>query len=113
MATENTHVPELDPVAAYQDAMRDDGVILDVREAEELAQHALSGALHIPLGELNLRVDEVPKDRNVYVLCHVGQRSAMATQFLRSLGHDRVWNIRGGIVAWRIAGLPSESARPD
>src|SRR5690348_6835845 len=79
--------------------------VLDVREASELAQARLDDAQHIPLGELAERVAEVPRDRPVYVLCHVGGRSAQATRFLTSQGVDAV-NIDGGIVAWYRAGLP-------
>jgi queuine tRNA-ribosyltransferase len=83
----------------------DDAYVLDVREASELAQARLDDAAHIPLGELADRVDEVPRDRPVYVLCHVGGRSAQATRFLTEQGLD-ARNIDGGIVAWYRAGLP-------
>lgn len=83
----------------------DGAYVLDVREASELAQARLDDATHIPLGELADRVDEVPRDRPVYVLCHVGGRSARATRFLADQGVD-ARNIEGGIVAWHGAGLP-------
>jgi rhodanese-related sulfurtransferase len=86
------------------------GFVIDVREKEELEQARIDGVKHIPLGELHLRVDEIPADSDVYMLCHVGQRSQMATDFLRQLGHRRVWNIRGGIIGWARAGLPLEIA---
>jgi rhodanese-related sulfurtransferase len=82
-----------------------DAVILDVREPGELEQARIEGTLDIPLGELVERVDEVPSDTTVYVLCHVGGRSAQAVQYLESRGVDAV-NIDGGIVAWHRAGLP-------
>ena len=80
-------------------------VILDVREPGELEQARIEGTLDIPLGELVERVDELPSDTTVYVLCHVGGRSAQAVQYLESRGVDAV-NIDGGIVAWHRAGLP-------
>lgn len=79
--------------------------ILDVREPDEVAQARVDGTQHIPLGELVERLDEVPRDRTVYVMCHVGGRSAQATQYLGAQGIDAV-NITGGIVAWYRAGLP-------
>jgi rhodanese-related sulfurtransferase len=82
-----------------------DAVILDVREPSELAQARIEGTLDIPLGELVDRVAEVPSDTTVYVLCHVGGRSAQAVQYLEGRGVDAV-NIDGGIVAWHRAGLP-------
>ena len=80
-------------------------VILDVREPHELEKARIEGALHIPLGELVARVDEVPRDTTVYTLCHVGGRSAQATAYLESIGVDAV-NISGGILAWYREGLP-------
>jgi rhodanese-related sulfurtransferase len=83
----------------------DGGHVLDVREPDEVARARIEGAQHIPLGSLVERLAEVPRDRTVYVLCHVGGRSAQATQYLESQGVDAV-NVTGGIVAWYRAGLP-------
>ena len=80
-------------------------VILDVREPREHEQAHVEGTIDIPLGELVARIDEVPRDTTVYVLCHVGGRSAQATQYLETQGFDAV-NIDGGIVEWYRAGLP-------
>ena len=82
-----------------------DAYILDVREPDEVAQARIDGARHIPLGALVERLDEVPRDRPVYVMCHVGGRSAQATQYLEANGVDAV-NITGGILEWYRAGLP-------
>ncbi len=83
----------------------DDAVILDVREPHELAQARIDGTLDIPLGELVERLGEVPRDTTVYVICHVGGRSAQATRYLEAQGVDAV-NIEGGILRWYQAGLP-------
>jgi rhodanese-related sulfurtransferase len=107
---EQHDTPTVDPGEAHERAGHD-GIILDVREADELDQASIDGALHIPLGELHLRATEVPTDRDVFVLCQVGQRSAMATDFLRQMGHTTVWNIRGGIIGWYRAGLPVTLSR--
>ena len=82
-----------------------DAYIIDVREPDEVAQARVDGAVHIPLSSLVERLDEVPRDRTVYVMCHAGGRSAQATQFLEAKGVDAV-NIKGGITAWYRAGLP-------
>jgi rhodanese-related sulfurtransferase len=85
---------------AALDAGRD-LVVLDVREPQELALAALPGVLHIPMRELPLRVTEVPRDRDVAVLCHHGMRSAHVVAWLRELqGFQRVENVEGGIDAW-------------
>ena len=83
----------------------DGAVIVDVREPREHEQAHVEGTIDIPLGELVARIDEVPRDTTVYVLCHVGGRSAQAAQYLEGNGFDAV-NVTGGILAWYRAGLP-------
>lgn len=73
--------------------------ILDVREEEELALAALPGVLHIPLGELVQRTEEVPRSTPVVVICHHGIRSQSAAGYLASRGW-KAHNLRGGIDAW-------------
>ena len=92
----------ISPAAAHA---IDDAFIIDVREPEEVAQARVDGALHIPLATLVERLDEVPRDRTVYVMCALGGRSAKATRYLAEQGIDAV-NIDGGITEWYNAGLP-------
>ena len=88
-------------------ALRDgDAVLIDVRETWEFDQASIPGAVLIPLGEIPERLDEIPDDRDVYVHCRVGGRSAKAVDFLRSHGRPRARNVAGGIDRWREAGLP-------
>lgn len=75
--------------------------LLDVREPEEYRLANLGGTL-IPLGELTQRIDEVPHDREIVVLCHHGVRSGHAAAFLRHQGYERVRNISGGIDRYSI-----------
>lgn len=82
-----------------------DAFLLDVREAEEWAAGHVDGALHIPMGTLTARLDEVPKDTRVYVMCRVGGRSGQVTAYLAQQGWDAV-NIDGGMLAWEAAGRP-------
>ncbi|MGH8866903.1 MAG: rhodanese-like domain-containing protein [Actinomycetes bacterium] len=87
--------------------------LLDVREPEEwLAGHA-EQALHVPMGQLPQRLDEVPADRQVVVVCRSGSRSAQVTAWLTAQGWDAV-NLDGGMHAWEHAGLPmvSETGAP-
>ena len=95
------HPTELDPARPVPA----DAVLVDVREIDEWEAGHAPDAIHIPLGELTERVGELPTDRTVYVLCHVGGRSAQATRVLTGQGIDAV-NIDGGIVEWYRAGLP-------
>ena len=86
--------------------------MLDVREPVEWASGHIDGALHIPLGELMDRLDEVP-DEQVLVVCKVGARSAHATAYLVAQGRNAV-NLDGGLLDWEAAGrvLVSETGRP-
>ncbi|ETK34856.1 rhodanese-like domain-containing protein [Microbispora sp. ATCC PTA-5024] len=101
-------MPEIAPAAVPKGAY-----LLDVREIEEWRAGHAPEAEHIPLGDLQQRVDEVPADRPVYVVCRAGGRSAHATLWLNHVGRDAV-NVGGGMQSWAAAGLPmvSESGEP-
>jgi rhodanese-related sulfurtransferase len=87
--------------------LRDQGAfILDVREPDEYAQFHIPGATLIPLGELANRVDEVPKDRNVIVVCRTGVRSAQGRTILLNAGFTQVTSLDGGMTQWQAQNLP-------
>ena len=106
LAPEAEDPDALPQVGAGELAARLDGpdapLVLDVREGWEWSAGSLEGrgALHVPLGELEARLDEVPRDREVVVVCRAGGRSAQAARMLRGAGVARVANLRGGLVAW-------------
>ena len=75
-------------------------LLLDVREAWELEIARLADAVHIPMGQVPDRLGELPRDRDIVVMCHAGGRSARVCQFLQQQGYTRVWNLAGGILAW-------------
>ena len=83
-----------------------DQYVLDVREDDEWAAGHMPDAVHIPMSGLLDRVSEVPKDRDVVVVCKVGSRSAQVTAYLRQQGWTNVANLDGGVVAWVQAGKP-------
>lgn len=83
-------------------AVTDDAFILDVREPDEWQAGHVEGSLHIPMGQIPARFDEVPQDRRVVVVCRSGHRSARVTGYLRELGLDVV-NLEGGLTAWEAA----------
>jgi rhodanese-related sulfurtransferase len=85
-----------------------DAYVLDVREDDEWRAGHVDGAVHIPMGVLLNRLDEVPQDVRVYVMCRVGGRSGQVTQYLGQRGWDVV-NIDGGMLAWEAAGRPMVS----
>jgi len=82
-------------------------VLIDVREPEEFEAFRVPGAKLIPLADVPERVEEIPEDERVYVICGSGARSARAVDFLNRQGLDTV-NVAGGSKAWLDAGLPVE-----
>ncbi len=82
-------------------------VVLDVRENHEWAGGHIPGAVHIPLGELLERKDELDPQVQTLVVCHVGGRSARATAYLVANGYQAV-NLDGGMIAWTEAQRPTE-----
>jgi len=75
-------------------------MVLDVREARELDICQLEGALHVPMAEIAARVDDLPTNQPLVVLCHHGARSQRVVDFLRDAGFDNAINLDGGIEAW-------------
>lgn len=74
--------------------------LLDVREPDEYAAGHIDGATLIPLGSLQSRAAELPKDRPIVVYCRSGRRSAEAVSQLHALGFDTAVNLTGGYTRW-------------
>jgi rhodanese-related sulfurtransferase len=85
-----------------------DGALLDVREQDEWDAGHVDGAVHIPIGQVVARLDELPEDP-LYVVCRVGGRSAQVVQYLVAQGREAL-NIDGGMYAWEAAGRPMVSS---
>lgn len=83
-----------------------DATILDVRGSNEYKEGHVPGALHIPLGYLDGRVDEIPADKPVLVHCLSGFRSSIAASILHAHGRTDTMNLTGGWQAWAAAGNP-------
>ncbi|MBZ5541211.1 MAG: molybdopterin-synthase adenylyltransferase MoeB [Acidobacteriia bacterium] len=93
-------VPEITPRELKARLDRgDDLFVLDVREPHEFQICNLQGHL-IPLGEVARRVQELDSSREIVVHCKGGKRSAEAAEFLRKAGFRKIWNLKGGILAW-------------
>ena len=87
--------------------MRSQGAfILDVRQPEEWNELHITDATLIPLGELPNRLNEIPKDREVVVVCRSGNRSQQGRDILRSAGYEQSTSMAGGMRDWQTKGLP-------
>ncbi|MCX6244156.1 MAG: FAD-dependent oxidoreductase [Bacteroidetes bacterium] len=84
------------PISHWKEAMA--GFILDVREPFELAVENVPGAANIPLGQLRSRLGELPRDREIHVICRSGQRAYMATRILLQNGF-KAKNVSGGMLS--------------
>jgi len=73
--------------------------IIDVREAEEVAEGKIPGAVNIPLGLVEFRMNELDKNKEYIMVCRSGGRSGRATEFLEGRGFN-VINMEGGMLAW-------------
>jgi hydroxyacylglutathione hydrolase len=83
-----------------------EAMVLDVREPEEYAHGHVPGAVNLPQAELATRLEEVPRDHPLLVICQSGYRSLRAAQFLRQTGFAEVASVKGGTAAWQEAGKP-------
>jgi NADPH-dependent 2,4-dienoyl-CoA reductase/sulfur reductase-like enzyme/rhodanese-related sulfurtransferase len=88
-------------VAHWEDVPGTDAFILDVRDPEEYEEGHVKGATNIPLYELRRRRDELPRDREIWAYCYVGQRSYYASRALMQYGFD-ARNITGGFRSWTL-----------
>ncbi|AQQ53686.1 rhodanese-like domain-containing protein [Planococcus lenghuensis] len=73
--------------------------IIDVREDEEVMYGIIPGAVHIPLGTVPVRTDELETGKSYAIICRSGRRSAQACAYLESEGFD-VTNVEGGMLDW-------------
>jgi rhodanese-related sulfurtransferase len=98
----------MESLSPHEVADRLDSVqLVDVREPHEFEAGRIAGARHVPLARLAEEADSLDPSRPLVFYCHVGARSAMATQAFRASGYD-AHNLDGGLVAWAAGGLPFE-----
>jgi len=83
-------------------------VLLDVRAEQEWKQGHAPGSLNLPVGELEQRLDEIPRDRSIIVHCQTGARAAIAASLLQARGFGEVRLFPGGFAEWHAAGQPEE-----
>jgi rhodanese-related sulfurtransferase len=81
-------------------------MIVDVRETWEYKQGHARGARNIPLSQLGKRLNEIPVDRDILLMCRSGNRSLQAAKFLQQQHVERVVNVSGGMLSWEMHRLP-------
>jgi rhodanese-related sulfurtransferase len=92
---------------AYELYQQEDVFVLDVREPFEWDEVHIPNTTLIPLGELAGRVNEVPKDAKIVVVCRSGNRSQEGRDILLQAGFENVTSMNGGVVSWRSMGYPT------
>ncbi len=75
-------------------------ILLDVREGWEYNLCALPGSVHIPMGQIQARLNELDRNREIVVVCHHGVRSNQVAHYLAHQGYAKLYNLSGGIDAW-------------
>jgi hydroxyacylglutathione hydrolase len=108
MPHDGADVPSISPTDAHGWLRSSDALVLDVREPAEYERGRVPGALSIPQADLALRLDDLPRERDMLVVCAGGTRSLRAAKFLKQMGFSRVTNMQGGTSGWEAAGLPTE-----
>ncbi|MDY6981422.1 MAG: rhodanese-like domain-containing protein [Pseudomonadota bacterium] len=96
------------PSEAVKMINREDALVLDVREDTEYQEGHIINAKHLPLSQLSDQMNQLEKhkERPIIVACRSGQRSGQACATLKKAGFDNVYNLGGGIMAWKNANLP-------
>lgn len=107
-------IPTIDATEAERRLREDPAgpILLDVREANEFEEVRAPGAVLMPMSTFAARASELPADRPLMVVCHLGGRSAAAAGFLIRSGRTDVVNVGGGMDAWERAGLPVRHGTP-
>ncbi|MBI3966246.1 MAG: rhodanese-like domain-containing protein [Chloroflexi bacterium] len=103
--TNELTIHEVDPHEA-QRLLTQGALALDVREPEEFAAGHIPGAWLLPLGQLGRQVSTLPRNRRIVLVCRSGRRSGEATRTLMVAKFIGPVNLKGGMLAWRTAGLP-------
>jgi rhodanese-related sulfurtransferase len=97
-------IKEIDP-AELQDLQQsgENFTLLDVREPDEVAQGAIAGAVALPRGQLEYKIDTITTDKQQPIVCYCGGggRSALAAQSLKKMGYKNVMSLAGGYKGWK------------
>ncbi|HMA47899.1 MAG TPA: rhodanese-like domain-containing protein [Frankiaceae bacterium] len=102
-------IPTIDVTEADRRLREDPArpVLVDVREMNEFVEVRAPGAMLVPTSGFVARLDDLPTDRPLLVICHLGNRSAAVVGYLARMGRADAVNVAGGMDAWARAGLPT------
>jgi sulfur-carrier protein adenylyltransferase/sulfurtransferase len=106
-------IEEIDATRTAELRETDSPVLVDVRERSEWDEGSIPGAIHIPRGNLESRIEQAVPDRDAHVIlyCASGNRSAFAAKALEELGYENVASLQGGFGDWKRNGFPFEVPR--
>lgn len=97
---DNNEINVITPAELENKLLKENIVILDVREPDEFTEGHIPIAISIPLGDLPNRTNEVEKTKDVYVICRSGARSDFATKILLNNGFNNITNVVPGMMNW-------------
>jgi len=85
-------------------------LIVDVRTKDEveMVNFDVPNYINIPINELEDRIDEIPRDKEIVMVCLSGERSLKTTYFLMNAGYEHVFNMDDGILKWAAKGFPTK-----
>ena len=103
-------IPSVNVKEAWEQlsAQNTSAVLIDVREVHEFRSGHAKGAKNVPLSQLQRRIQEIPTNREILLICQSGHRSMQAAQFLQQQGREDVVNVTGGTSLWKLHKLPME-----
>lgn len=96
----SNHSQPISTTEAKQLYLQPEYILLDVRTPAEISARSISGTLNIPLQEIEQRLNEIPQDKKLLVICRSGARSRQAIEILSKHGYKNLYNVEGGINAW-------------
>jgi rhodanese-related sulfurtransferase len=111
LSSKATPSVEITPAQAYA-KFQQGAFFLDVRSQDEWNQFHIAGSTLIPLDELQNRLNELPKNQDIVVVCLSGHRSQSGVTILQQAGFKQVSCLSGGLQAWTAAGYPVEGKAP-
>ena len=100
---------EICPTTAMN-KVKQGALLVDVRTLSEVnsIRFDVPNFIHIPIEQLEARIDEIPKDQEIIMVCLSGDRSLRCTYFLMNAGYTNVYNLQDGIIQWATKGFPTK-----